>query len=202
MSQEDFLALARRAGALLEGHFLLSSGLHSPAYFQCARLLERPEVASELGRELAERLPHELRAAIELTIAPALGGILVAHEVGRALGVRALFAERDPATSRLALRRGFSIDPGEKALVLEDVVTTGGSLRETVGVVERSGGHVVAAGALVHRGGEALFPSSDGPPFYTIARLDFPAYSPDVCPLCRQGSVPIKPGSRPSTRGT
>ena len=132
VSPEELLELAREQGALLEGHFLLSSGLHSPGYFQCARLLQHPEIASRLGEALASQIPS---GSVDLAIAPALGGILVAHEVARALGVRALFAERDPATGALTLRRGFSLAPRERALVLEDVVTTGRSLRETMEVV-------------------------------------------------------------------
>ncbi|MGH9462836.1 MAG: orotate phosphoribosyltransferase, partial [Vicinamibacteria bacterium] len=123
MSPEEFLALAREAGALLEGHFVLTSGLHSSRYFQCARLLARPEVATRVGAALGKKADE---LGVDLTIAPALGGILVAHEVARALGVRALFVERDPASGELALRRGFSLEPDERALVLEDVVTTGG----------------------------------------------------------------------------
>jgi orotate phosphoribosyltransferase len=192
MTQEELLRLAREQGALLEGHFRLSSGLHSSSYFQCARLLERPEIASRLGGALAAKIPPQ---TVDLAIAPALGGILVAHEVARALGVRALFAERDPATGSLTLRRGFSIEPEEKALVLEDVVTTGKSLRETMKVVRAHGGQVVVAGSLVDRSsGEFKLEV----PFHSLARLDFPTYPPDACPLCQSGSTPIKPGSRPT----
>jgi orotate phosphoribosyltransferase len=196
MSPEDLIGHAKREGALLEGHFLLSSGLHSPYYFQCARLLARPELARELGGALAEKIGPR---GANFVIAPALGGILVAHEVARALGVRALFAERDPASGRLTLRRGFAIEPGETAVVLEDVVTTGRSLRETVEVVEAHGGKVIATGALVDRGGERK--DTDGPPFFSLARLDFPTYQPTDCPLCREGSTAIKPGSRPQPAG-
>jgi len=191
MSPEEFLDLARKQGALLEGHFLLSSGLHSPAYFQCARLLERPEIASRLGEALAAKVPS---GSVDLAIAPALGGILVAHEVARALGVRALFAERDSATGGLTLRRGFAIARGERALVMEDVVTTGGSLRETMEVVRSHQGLVTATGALVDRSSNHL--AELGLPFHSLARLEFPTYPAEECPLCKAGSEAIKPGSR------
>lgn len=192
MKPEEFLALARDRGALLEGHFLLSSGLHSPSYFQCARLLARPDLALDLGAALASKLKQ---FSVEVAVAPALGGILVAHEVARAFAVRALFAERDPETGRLALRRGFSIDPGERVLVLEDVVTTARSVQETMAVVRSVGGEVVAAGALLDRSSGTT--KSLNVPFEALASLHIPTYSPTECPLCRAGSVPIKPGSRP-----
>ena len=191
MSPEEFLALAREAGALLEGHFVLSSGLHSSRYFQCARLLAHPDVATRVGGALGKKASG---LGVDVTIAPALGGILVAHEVARALGVRALFAERDPASGELTLRRGFSLEPDERVLVLEDVVTTGGSLRETMGVVRAHGGKVVATAALVDRGKEPA--KFDDLPFFSLARLDFPVYEPSACPLCRSGSTAVKPGSR------
>lgn len=192
MSPEELIDHAKREGALLDGHFLLSSGLHSPSYFQCARLLAQPELGSELGDALAEKIRPR---SVDFVIAPALGGILVAHEVARALGVRALFAERDPASGILTLRRGFAIEPGETAVVVEDVVTTGRSLRETAEVVEARGGKVIATGALVDRGGGRK--GTAGTPFFALARLDFPTYEPADCPLCRAGSTAIKPGSRP-----
>jgi len=195
MKPEEFLSLAREQGALLDGHFLLSSGLHSPAYFQCARLLERPEIATRLGTALAAKIHVE---TVDLAIAPALGGVLVAHEVGRAFGVRALFAEREPGTKALTLRRGFAIEPGERAVVLEDVVTTGGSLRETMEVVRTHGGLVVAAGALVDRSRGEITGSDI--PFGALARLEFPTYQASECPMCQSGSQPVKPGSRPAPR--
>ncbi len=196
MSPEELIDHAKREGALLEGHFLLSSGLHSPSYFQCARLLARPELASKLGGALAETIGPR---SADFVIAPALGGMLVAHEVARALGVRALFAERDPASGSLTLRRGFAIEPGETAVVVEDVVTTGRSLRETAEVVEARGGKVIATGALVDRGGRRR--GTVDAPFFALARLDFPTYEPADCPLCRAGSTAIKPGSRPRPAG-
>lgn len=193
MEAEELLSTAREVGALLEGHFLLSSGLHSPRYFQCARLLERPELATRLGAAIAARVKD---IPVDFAIAPALGGTLVAHEVARALGVRALFAERD-AKGALCLRRGFFIRPGERALVLEDVVTTGRSLEETMEVVRAEGGTVAAAGAVVDRSGGAT--ASLPVRFVALARLDIPTYSAADCPLCRSGSTPEKPGSRPTS---
>jgi len=192
MTPADLLDLARASGALLEGHFLLSSGLHSPRYFQCARLLAHPEVATRIGAALGEKASG---LVVDFAIAPALGGILVAHEVARKLGVRALFVERDSDSGQLVLRRGFTIDPGERALVLEDVVTTGGSLRETVQIVRAHGGKVVATAAIVDRSREPV--TAEDVPFFSLARLDFPAYEPSSCPLCRAGSTAVKPGSRP-----
>ena len=192
MTPEELLTLAREQGALLEGHFLLSSGLHSPSYFQCARLLERPDIASRVGAALAAKIP---KGSIDFAVAPALGGILVAHEVARALGVRAIFAEREPGTGNLTLRRGFAVAEGERALVLEDVVTTGRSLRETMDVVLANGATVAAAGALVDRSSKDF---SLEVPFGTLARLEFPTYPAESCPMCQAGSQPVKPGSRPN----
>jgi orotate phosphoribosyltransferase len=192
MTPDELLTLAREQGALLEGHFLLSSGLHSPKYFQCARLLERPDIASKLGSALAAKIPTD---SVDFVIAPALGGILVAHEVARALGVRGIFAEREPGTGILTLRRGFTIAKGERALVLEDVVTTGRSLKETMEVARAYGATVTATGALVDRSSPDF---SLDIPFGALARLDFPTYQPEDCPMCKSGSQPVKPGSRPS----
>ncbi len=190
MTQEEILDLFKSSGALLEGHFRLTSGLHSSRYFQCALLLQYPEYASTLGATLA-RLMLERAAKPSLVIAPALGGILVGHEVARALGVRALFAERQDGA--LCLRRGFHIEPGEKCFVVEDVVTTGGSTRETMDVVKRAGGIVSAAGAIVDRsGGKADL----GVPKVALAVLDFPNHQPEDCPMCRAGEAVVKPGSR------
>ena len=142
---------------------------------------------------MAAKIPVE---SVDLAIAPALGGVLVAHEVARALGVRAVFAEREPGTRALTLRRGFAIEPGEKAVVLEDVVTTGGSLRETMEVVRAHGGIVAAAGALVDRSKDEI--TEPDIPFGALARLEFPTYQPSECPMCQSGSQPVKPGSRPA----
>ncbi len=190
MTKDEVLQMFKESGALLEGHFRLTSGLHSDRYLQCALVLQNPGQAAELGAALAARL-RAISEAPDLVIAPALGGILVAHEVARSLGVRGLFAERQEGV--LKLRRGFRIEPGEKAYVVEDVVTTGGSTRETMDVVTQAGGIVIAAGSLIDRtGGRADL----GVPRTALAVLDVPAFSPDECPLCKTGSQAIKPGSR------
>ncbi len=190
MTQEEILALFKSSGALLEGHFRLTSGLHSSRYFQCALVLQYPEHASVLGAALAAAL-LEKASKPGLVIAPALGGILVAHEVARALGVRALFAERQDGV--LSLRRGFRIEPGAACYVVEDVVTTGGSTRETMDVVKQAGGMVTAAGAIVDRSGGR---SDLGVPNVALVALDFPNHKPEDCPMCRAGSPVVKPGSR------
>ncbi len=190
MNQDDVLDLFKSEGALLEGHFRLTSGLHSDRYLQCALVLQHPRNAALLGNELASRL-REIGDEPSLVVAPALGGILVAHEVARALGVRGIFAERQEGTLRL--RRGFHIVPGERCFVVEDVVTTGGSTRETMDVAARAGGIVSAAGSLIDRSGGR---SDLGVPRVALAVLDIPTYPPESCPLCKAGSEAIKPGSR------
>jgi orotate phosphoribosyltransferase len=190
MTQEEVLSMFKQSGALLEGHFLLTSGLHSDRYLQCALVLQHPRQAAALGAALADRL-RALSDLPDLVIAPALGGILVAHEVARALGVRGLFAERQEGILRL--RRGFLIRPGEKAYVVEDVVTTGGSTKETAEVVAQAGGMVTAIGSLIDRSGGKIDLKV---PRAALAVLDVPAFAPQECPLCRTGSRAIKPGSR------
>ncbi len=190
MNQDQVLQVFNESGALLQGHFKLTSGLHSGRYLQCALVLQHPRHAAELGTELALRM-KELAGAPSLVIAPALGGILVAHEVARALGVRSMFAERQEGVLRL--RRGFEIESEERCFVVEDVVTTGGSTRETMEVVTRAGGKVIAAGALIDRsGGRADL----GVPRVALAVLDVPTFPPETCPLCKTGSQAVKPGSR------
>ena len=184
----DILSLFRERGALLEGHFKLSSGLHSTGYLQCALVLQHPADAEALGRALAGKL-EPLRATVVLS--PALGGLVIGHEVGRALGVRAIFAERQDGA--LTLRRGFTLSAGDRVVVIEDVVTTGGSTRETMAVAEAAGARVVGAGAVIDRSGGA---SSLGAPFSALATLSLPTYSPDTCPLCAEGVAITKPGSR------
>lgn len=188
MTEQEVLTLYEQSGGLLRGHFLLSSGLHSDIYLQSAKVLEDPARAEALCRELAQAFRGE---RVQLVGAPALGGILVAHEVARALGARALFAEREAGVMRL--RRGFEIRPAERCLVVEDVITTGGSTREVIQVVEDAGGVLVGVGSLIDRsGGTATFLVRKA----TLASLTVPAYKPEDCPLCRTGSVPVKPGSR------
>mgnify|MGYP001270417256 CR=1 FL=1 len=189
MTRDELLDLFRRSGALLEGHFRLSSGLHSPGYLQSALVLQHPDRAEALGRALAARV-RDLRPTVVLS--PALGGIVIGQEVGRALGVRAIFAERVDGT--LALRRGFALGPSDRVLVVEDVLTTGGSTRETMKVAAAAGGHVVGAVAIIDRsGGAARFEV----PLHALVDVDLPTYQPDACPLCAQGSSVVKPGSRP-----
>jgi len=187
-SGQHLLSILQQTGALLEGHFQLTSGLHSPRYLQCARVLQYPEHAEWAGRELGA---HFAKDGVNAVVAPAIGGIIVAHEVARALGVRALFTERESGV--MTLRRGFQIAPGEKILVVEDVVTTGGSTRETIEAVTRAGGAVVGAGSLVDRSGGGV---DVGAPRVALLTLDVPAYDPSDCPLCKQGTSAIKPGSR------
>jgi orotate phosphoribosyltransferase len=190
MDQTGVLDIFRQSGALLEGHFRLTSGLHSDRYLQCALVLQHPGHAAALGQALAARL-RELADPPDLVIAPALGGILVAHEVARSLGVRGLFAERQEGALRL--RRGFRIEPGERCYVVEDVVTTGGSTRETMEVARLAGARVIAAGSLIDRSGGR---TDLGVPRAALAVLDVPTYQPEACPLCRAGSTAVKPGSR------
>jgi orotate phosphoribosyltransferase len=192
MNENEVLQIFEEKGALLSGHFLLTSGLHSPRYLQCALVLQHPEVAEELCSALAVKSGADDRLGeIDLVIAPALGGVIVAHEVARAFGVRAQFTERHDGAMKL--RRGFRIDPGERAFVVEDVVTTGGSTREVMRVVADLGGEVAGAGSLIDRSGGKV---NLGIPLYALAVLEVPAYQPQLCPLCQEGSVAVKPGSR------
>jgi orotate phosphoribosyltransferase len=189
MTRDELLDLYRRSGALLEGHFRLTSGLHSSGYLQCALVLQHPQHAEALGRAIAERT-RELRPTIVLS--PALGGVVIGHEVARALGVRAIFCERQDGA--LTLRRGFVIAENDRVLVVEDVLTTGGSTRETIQVAKAAGGHVVGAASIVDRsGGTATFDV----PLASLLSVDLPTYEPERCPLCAQGLPVVKPGSRP-----
>jgi orotate phosphoribosyltransferase len=191
MDEEEILAEFRAAEALLEGHFILSSGLHSPRYLQCARVLMDPMRASRLASALVSSMPREVRSAIEIVVSPAMGGVIAGHEVGRALGVEALFVERPAGT--FELRRGFRLRPGQKVLLVEDVVTTGLSSREAIAAVEAAGGEVIAAAALVDRSnGEADL----GVPFYPLIRLNVPAYAEDALPPELAALPAEKPGSR------
>jgi len=190
MTESEVLTLFRRSGALLDGHFRLSSGLHSPGYLQCALVLQHPRDAEALGAAVGN-LVRSLGAATVLS--PALGGIVIGQEVGRALGVRAIFAERQDGA--LTLRRGFSLEPGEKVLVVEDVVTTGGSTRETMDVARAAGAVVVGAGAIVDRSGGK---QSLEVPFHALLPMEVKTYSPEACPLCAKGVPVSKPGSRAS----
>ena len=190
-TNEHLLSIFQKTGALLDGHFLLTSGLHSPRYLQCALVLQHPEHAEWCGKALAEHFADE---SISVVVAPAIGGIIIAHEAARALGARALFTEREAGV--MTLRRGFQIAPGERALVVEDVVTTGGSTRETIDAVTRAGGVVVGAGSLVDRSAGAV---DIGVRRVALLTLNVPAYEAADCPLCKQGIPAIKPGSRALT---
>ena len=190
MTHDELLHLFRQSGALLEGHFRLSSGLHSTGYLQCALVLQHPDHAEALGRAIADRT-RDLKATVVLS--PALGGVVIGQEVGRALGVRAIFAERQDGT--LTLRRGFTLSSDDRVLVVEDVMTTGGSTRETMQVAAAAGGRVVGAASIVDRsGGVARFDV----PFAALLDVSLPTYQPDACQLCAQGLPVVKPGSRPA----
>ena len=192
MTSKDVLDRFTHLGALLEGHFRLSSGLHSPNYLQCALVLQHPAEAEALGRALAAQLSARLGAvAPTVVLSPALGGLIIGHEVARALGVRAIFAER--AEGVLTLRRGFDLEAADRVVVIEDVLTTGGSTRETMDVAKQRGATVVAAGAVINRSGAA---SPVDVPFAALAALTPPTYTPDACPLWAQGLPVTKPGSR------
>ncbi len=190
MTRDDLLDLFRRSGGLLEGHFRLTSGLHSSGYLQCALVLQHPQLAESLGRAIADRT-RELRPSVVLS--PALGGLIIGHEVARALGGRAVFAERQDGA--LTLRRGFVIGETDRVLVVEDVLTTGGSTRETMQVARAAGGQVVGAAAVVDRGGTAR--AQFGVPFAGLLEIDIPTFEPSLCPLCAKGLPVTKPGSRP-----
>ena len=186
---DDILQTFRQAGALLEGHFLLSSGWHSPKYLQCALVLQDPAQAERLCGRLARAFADD---RVEVVIGPAIGGIVVAYELARALGAQALFAEREDG--RMRLRRGFHLEPGRRVLLAEDVVTTGGSLREVLALAREAGAEIVGVAALVDRtsGRDPAF----GVPLTALVTLDVPTHLPEECPLCRRGVPLVKPGSR------
>ena len=191
MNPEQVIDQFRRTGALLEGHFQLSSGLHSTVYLQCALVLQFPENAEAFGRAIAELY---LDQGIQLVASPAIGGIVIGHEVARALGARFVWTERD--AGQMTLRRGFTVSPGEKTLVVEDVITTGGSTRETIEALERAGAHVVAAASIIDRsGGNA----DVGVPLSTLASLKVLSVDPSACDACKLGEPAVKPGSRKTT---
>ncbi len=191
MTEDDILAEFRAADALLEGHFVLSSGLHSPRYLQCARVLMDPARAAKLASALVRSFPLEIKKQLSIIVSPAMGGIIVGHEVGRSMGLEAVFLERPSGT--FELRRGFRLEPGQKVLLVEDVVTTGLSSREAIKAVEAAGGVVVAAAALVDRSNGM---ADLGVPFIPLIRLDVPVYEPENLPP-ELAALPVeKPGSR------
>jgi orotate phosphoribosyltransferase len=183
----------RATGAYLSGHFRLTSGLHSPAYLQCALVLQHPRYAAELGGLLAEALRKIAPEPVGLVVSPALGGLIIGHEVARALGARFIFTERDE-NKKMTLRRGFTVTPGEAALVVEDVITTGGSTRDVVEALRAAGARTLAAGSIVDRSGGR---ADVGAPRVSLVTLEVVAYDPAECPLCARGLPVVKPGSRP-----
>lgn len=191
MTDDDILSEFRSCDALLEGHFVLSSGRHSAHYLQCARVLMNPERAGRLALTLAQRIPREIRGEIDVVVSPAMGGLIIGHEMGRALGKDAMFLERPTGT--FELRRGFALPAGTKVLMVEDVVTTGLSSREAIAAVAREGGQVIAEAALVDRsaGGVDL-----GVPFFPLVELNFPTYAPNEVPEALAATPVTKPGSR------
>jgi orotate phosphoribosyltransferase len=191
MSDDEILGEFRAAGALLEGHFILSSGLRSPKYLQCARVLMDPARAERLAKALAAKLPDELRSSIDAVLSPAMGGVIIGHEMGRALERPAMFLERPQG--KFELRRGFRLDPGARVLMVEDVVTTGLSSREAIEAVREAGGVVIGEAALVDRSsGKAEL----GVPFYPLIRIDVPTYEAEAIPADLAAIPAVKPGSR------
>ena len=191
MTDDDVLAEFRAADALLEGHFLLSSGLHSPRYLQCARVLMDPRRGARLAEALVARLPGEVKARVDVVVSPAMGGVIAGHEMARALGVEAMFLERSDGVFHR--RRGFRLEPGTRVLMMEDVVTTGLSSREAIAAIAAAGGETVAAAALVDRSNGT---ADLGVPFYPLIRLDVPSYAADALPAALAAIPAIKPGSR------
>jgi orotate phosphoribosyltransferase len=191
MTDDEILAEFRDADALLEGHFILSSGLRSPRYLQCARLLMDPIRAERMARALAAKLPGDVRQSIDVVISPAMGGIIIGHEMGRALDRPALFVERPQGV--FELRRGFRVEPGQRVLLVEDVVTTGLSSREAIAAIEKAGARVIAAASLVDRSNGI---ADLGVPYTPLIRIDVPAYEADEVPPELAAIPPIKPGSR------
>ncbi len=189
ITENDIMNILEETEALKEGHFKLTSGMHSAQYVQCAMLLRFPDKAEIIAKALAEKFKDE---KIDLVVGPAIGGIIIAYEVARALDVPSIFAERDQG--EMTLKRGFSIKPGERILVIEDVITTGGSTQEVADLVSKLGGDVVAAGSIVDRSSEKNLKISV--PFKSLIKLEIPVYKEEDCPLCREGSKPYKPGSR------
>lgn len=188
MTQDQILKIFQKTGALLQGHFLLSSGLHSTKYFQCALVLQQPNYASSICKELAHKFKDE---KVDCLVGLAYGGIIVSYAIARFLKVRSLFTER--VEGRMSLRRGFCLRPQERVLVVEDVVTTGGSAKEVIDLINNLGGKVMGVGSIVDRsGGEIDF----GVEYKSLVRLDIENFKQDECPLCKQGIPLVKPGSR------
>lgn len=204
MAKNDYLTLFRENGALLEGHFGLTSGRHSPVYLQCALILQHPLIARDLGADLGRRVLEVLSPAgekgIDLVVSPAVGGIVIGQEVAASLGARAIFSER--VDGKMVFRRGFFVNPGERILAVEDVVTTGGSIRETAQIAAEAGGKVVGTASIVHRFVDNPVDPTDFP-HASLLQIHAPSFEPDNCPLCREGIPVEKPGSRhlPADKG-
>jgi len=188
LSSEETLNIFKKTGALLEGHFVLTSGLHSRFYFQCAKVFQYPWYGEVLCRDIADHFKGE---KIDVVVSPAVGGIVVGQEIARLLRVRAIFAER--IENKMVLRRGFKISAGERVLAAEDVTTTGGSVKEVMDVVREKGGEIVAATAVVDRSGGKI---DFGVPYFSLFQMEIENFSPDECPMCKAGSAAVKPGSR------
>ena len=186
VSVSDVLTVFEQTGAYLKGHFRLTSGLHSDEYLQCALVLQHPAIAEQFGRDLAAQL-----GPADVVISPAIGGLIIGHEVARALGARFIFTERD--AGKMALRRGFSLEAGQRVVVVEDVITTGGSTREVIDVARAAGAEVTRAGSIIDRSGGA---ADLGVPRIALATLQVRTWKPEECPLCQQGLPVVKPGSR------
>ena len=191
---ESILELFRSTGAYLQGHFRLTSGLHSSEYLQSALVLQHPPAAEKLGRLLAEAIQKMTPERIGVVAAPALGGLIIGHEVARALGTRFIFLERPAGSTDMQLRRGFALKPGEATVVIEDVITTGGTTHDVIDVLRAGGANVVAAGSIIDRSGGQADVSV---PRVALVTMQVAAHYPDACPLCRQGIPVVKPGSRP-----
>jgi orotate phosphoribosyltransferase len=188
LTHDKILNIFKETGALLEGHFILTSGLHSKTYFQCAKVFQYPWHAQTLCQDIADHYKEDI---LDLVISPAIGGIVVGQEIARLLNIRSIFAER--VDGKMTLRRGFEVTQGEKVLVVEDVTTTGGSVREVMDAVERLGGLIQGVTAIVDRsGGNAQF----GVPYFSLFQMEVKNYQPDQCPMCKAGETPVKPGSR------
>ena len=191
---ESVLELFKTTGAYMQGHFRLTSGLHSAEYLQSALVLQHPPAAEKLGRLMAEQLRGLAAGKIDVVASPALGGMIIGHEVARALGCRFIFTERDPETRKMALRRGFTVGAGQNCVVVEDVITTGGSTQDVIEILKAAGAHALAAGSIIDRSGGKV---DVGVPRAALVTMQVAAHYPEQCPLCALGIPVLKPGSRP-----
>ena len=192
---ESILDLFRATGAYLQGHFQLTSGLHSGEYLQSALVLQHPRAAERLGQLIAEQLKPSIVGLATLVVSPALGGMIIGHEVARALGARHIFTERDPATGKMALRRGFAVKSDDRVVVVEDVITTGGTTKDAIELVRQAGAEVLRAASIIDRSGGHV---DVGVPRVALVTMQVSAHYPAECPLCAQGIPAVKPGSRPA----